>query len=419
MRVSYGLLPNLCIGEYFVMKTMVVPFRRYIMLLALALALGALAPCAMAEGSFEAVVNVDAMTVYAQAAPHDVIGTLPRGTTVTVVAWSGKAALISANGLTGVARVSDMTRSPQESQASNQTMVANRQTRVYLKPSATSRYAAVAQGTSVQVLSVTGNTAQVQIGGKVGYMLYSHLSLPTASPEPTSAPGATQIPASGVAVVTLLECQIYENPNYSGDAITVRKGYKLTLLAVQGEVAMVTRNGTIGYIPYACLKTDTAPTPTQQVSEAQSRANPFASGSNEYIIFNFLINEMKLNRAATMGVMANIYFESSYRPVIDGDGGTSFGICQWHAGRKTNLINWCSEHNLDYTTLEGQLRFLQYELPTSYPSVDSYIRQVENTADGAYDAAYYFCFNFEAPANRTAQSTKRGNYAKDTLFPKK
>ena len=132
----------------------------------------------------------------------------------------------------------------------------------------------------------------------------------------------------------------------------------------------------------------------------------------------FLINEMKLNRAATMGVMANIYFESSYRPVIDGDGGTSFGICQWHAGRKTNLINYCNEHGLDYNTAEGQLKFLQYELTNRYTSVDKYIRQVENTADGAYDAAYYFCFNFEAPAARTSQSTKRGEYAKDTLYVK-
>jgi len=127
---------------------------------------------------------------------------------------------------------------------------------------------------------------------------------------------------------------------------------------------------------------------------------------------------MKLNRAATMGVMANIYWESGYKAVIDGDGGTSYGLCQWHAGRKTRLINWCTEKGLDYNSVEGQMRYLQYELPNFYPSVDSYIRQVENTAEGAYDAAYYFCFNFEAPANRTAQSTKRGNYAKDTLFPK-
>ena len=394
------------------------PVKRFlILLLALALLLTAL-PQALAEGNFEAVVSVDGMKVYAQAKPHDVLATLPRGTVVTVLAWSGKAALISFGTITGVARVSEMSRATQSAAptasatpAPGGNMFTNQRTRVYRRPSATSQYITLQAGVKVQVLSVNGAYAQVSMDGRVGYMLYSHLSATATS---TAAPAQT----AATPVVTLVEAQIYENPDYSGEAVTVRKGYKLTLLAVNGEVAMVTRNGMIGYLPVACLSKDKAPATTQPVSESKSRANPFTSGSNEYIIFDFLINEMKLNRAATMGVMANIYWESGYKAVIDGDGGTSYGLCQWHAGRKTRLINWCTEKGLDYNSVEGQMRFLQYELPNFYPSVDSYIRQVENTADGAYDAAYYFCFNFEAPANRTAQSTKRGNYAKDTLFPK-
>lgn len=397
------------------MKFIDPPAKRFLLLLALALFLTGL-PCAMAAGSFEAVVVVDAMNVYAQAAPHDLVATLPRGTVVTVQKWSGKAALITSGSVTGIARVSEMSRvaqttapTPTQTPSPSRTMVTNRQTRVYQRPNAASQYVTLPAGTSVQVLNVNGDYAQVSMNGNVGYMLYGHLSEPTGTSTQTTA----------IPVVTLVEAQIYENPNYSGQAVTVRKGYKLTLLAVDGDVAMVTRNGMIGYLPAACLQKDSSPASTEGLTEAQSKANPFTVGSNEYVIFDFLIKEMKLNRAATMGVMANIYYESGYKPVIDGDGGTSYGICQWHAGRKTNLINWCTENNLDYNTLEGQLKFLQYELPTRYPSVDSYIRQVENTADGAYDAAYYFCFNFEAPANRTAQSTKRGNYARDTLFPKK
>ena len=56
-----------------------------------------------AEGSFEAVVSAESMKVYAQAAPHAVIATLTKGTTVTVNAWSGRAALISHDGVTGIA----------------------------------------------------------------------------------------------------------------------------------------------------------------------------------------------------------------------------------------------------------------------------------------------------------------------------
>ena len=74
------------------------------------------------------------------------------------------------------------------------------------------------------------------------------------------------------------------------------------------------------------------------------------------------------------------------------------------------------ENGLDVDTLEGQLQFFRYEITTRYPSVHAYLKGVENTAEGAYDAGYYFCFNYEAPAARTSQSTKRGTYARDTLF---
>ncbi|MBR2796226.1 MAG: hypothetical protein IKE17_00555 [Clostridia bacterium] len=400
------------------MRMIYPPVKRLILMLVLALFMTAL-PQATAEGSFDAIVTVEAMNVYAQAKPHNVLATLPLGTVVTVQKWSGKAALVLYGNISGIARVSDMSRltataapTPTATPVTGQTMVTNRQTRVYIRPSASSRFVTLDTGVSVQVLSISGNYAQISMNGKVGYTLYSHLS-------PSSVTTAAPAQTTSIPVVTLVEAQIYENPNYSGEAVTVRKGYKLTLLAVDGEVAMVTRNGMIGYLPFACLKKDNAPEATPTPSESQSKANPFPSGSNEHIIYAFLIGDMKLNRAAAMGVMANIYWESGYKAVIDGDGGTSYGLCQWHAGRKTRLINWCTENGLDYNSVEGQMKFLQYELPNFYPSVDSYIRQVENTADGAYDAAYYFCFNFEAPANRTAQSTKRGNYARDTLFPKK
>ena len=43
---------------------------------------------------------------------------------------------------------------------------------------------------------------------------------------------------------------------------------------------------------------------------------------------------------------------------------------------------------------------------------------VENTPDGAYEAGYYYCYNFEGPANRGSVSIKRGNMAMDDYWPK-
>ena len=141
-----------------------------------------------------------------------------------------------------------------------------------------------------------------------------------------------------------------------------------------------------------------------------------SENSNTTIVFNYLVDELKMNSAAACGVLANIYYESGFDPHMEGDNNTSYGICQWHADRKTNLINYCKSNNLDYTTLEGQLAFLKYELVNSYSKIYNYMLDEKNTADGAYDAGWYWCYNFEVPANRETVSVTRGNLAKNTYW---
>lgn len=141
-----------------------------------------------------------------------------------------------------------------------------------------------------------------------------------------------------------------------------------------------------------------------------------SESSNTTIVFNYLVDELKMNSAAACGVLANIYYESGFDPHMEGDNNTSYGICQWHADRKTNLINYCKSNNLDYTTLEGQLAFLKYELVNSYGKIYNYMLDEKNTADGAYDAGWYWCYNFEVPANRETVSVTRGNLAKNTYW---
>ena len=44
--------------------------------------------------------------------------------------------------------------------------------------------------------------------------------------------------------------------------------------------------------------------------------------------------------------------------------------------------------------------------------------RIKPAAAGAYDAAYYFCYNFEIPASRAKRSVERGNIAKNTYWVK-
>ena len=351
-----------------------------LLLLALAL-LPAAIPHAWAEGSFQAVVSVDSMKVYAKEAPHGYLGALPRGTEVTVQATAGNAALISYAGRTGIAQTSDLSRAETASEATlDRAMTATRETRIYKKPSTSASYASVAAGTNVTLLALNGNCAKVRYGGKVGYMPYNHLGEPgSATVETTAAVDTTPVQTGNAPVAVSRASRVYADAALSGESISVSKGTKLTLLAIRGDCAMVEKGGAIGYMALGDLEKSTASSSTPAKS-----SNPFASGSNEAVIYAFLTGEMGYNRAAAMGVVANMKYESGYRPVCDGDRGTSYGICQWHAGRKTNLINYCTENGLDYTTLDAQLRFFRYEITTPVEAEIVIDGKSQTVAKGSY-----------------------------------
>ena len=135
-------------------------------------------------------------------------------------------------------------------------------------------------------------------------------------------------------------------------------------------------------------------------------------------VYNYLVGNLGFNTAAACGLMANAEAESGFNVMDIGDGNTSFGLFQWHAGRKSKLINFCKEKKLNYQSVEGQLKYLEYELKKSYKNVYNYLKSVDNTAEGAYKAGYHFCYYFEIPSNREVKSAKRGALARDTYWKK-
>lgn len=145
--------------------------------------------------------------------------------------------------------------------------------------------------------------------------------------------------------------------------------------------------------------------------------NTAAIGANEAKIADFLKNQMGLNTAAVCGILANIEWESGFDPTILGDNGTSYGICQWHNSRWDALKDYCNKKGYDWRGLDGQLWYLKYELESSGASILKYIKGVTNNADGAYDAAYHWCYYFERPADTANMSVKRGNLAKSKYWP--
>lgn len=146
-----------------------------------------------------------------------------------------------------------------------------------------------------------------------------------------------------------------------------------------------------------------------------------ATSDNKTQIFSYLTKEMGLNSAAACGIMANIEKESNFKPstiIRDSNGLPSGGLCMWNGSRLSRLKNYCSRNGLNYLSIKGQLSYLNYELKLSqYKHIFNYLKRVPNSSAGAYDAAYYWCYYFEIPANRGTRSVQRANTAVRSYWP--
>ena len=128
----------------------------------------------------------------------------------------------------------------------------------------------------------------------------------------------------------------------------------------------------------------------------------------DYIVKTLVANGM--TTAGACGVLANIEAESNFNTGALGDGGTSYGICQWHNQRWTNLRSYCSRNGYSSSSIEGQTAFLIHELKNAYPSVWSIGRSATGL-QGARDTAYTMCVVFEVPANKYVKGRQRSSKA--------
>ena len=154
------------------------------------------------------------------------------------------------------------------------------------------------------------------------------------------------------------------------------------------------------------------------VEQGQVRYQPnWVAVANARIPYSYLSSQ-GFNNAAICGILANIESESGFSTTALGDGGTSYGICQWHEGRWDSLKDYCSENNLDSDSLEGQAQYLVSELKNSYPDVYETLQNVPNTAEGAYQAAYKWTTDFEIPEDKYSEGENRGDNAQTTYWEK-
>ena len=111
------------------------------------------------------------------------------------------------------------------------------------------------------------------------------------------------------------------------------------------------------------------------------------------------------------GIMGNIMAECGggtfdIQPCLHGDGKTSYGICQWHNERKSEMLsfngtNYDTSNNLP--PIEHQVDFFEYEL-------EKYNIDILEGKD-YQEVAYIFCVEFEIPNNKYKKAERRKQLA--------
>ena len=91
-------------------------------------------------------------------------------------------------------------------------------------------------------------------------------------------------------------------------------------------------------------------------------------------IWDILTTKYHYSNQAAAAIMGSMQQESSFDPnasqlgggieasIAQGEGKNGFGLCQWTGSRTQALVDFCSSNNLDPTTAEGQIAFMNYEM---------------------------------------------------------
>ena len=173
----------------------------------------------------------------------------------------------------------------------------------------------------------------------------------------------------------------------------------------------------IAFLLCVCLTIGMYTPLSAETAEAATVVKTVTGNKNEELIFRFITEKMGLNSAVACGILANVYRECRFNEKAAGPGGVSYGICQWYKGNFDILVAYCERTGCDYRTLSSQLNFLKYDLQTRFIKLLNRLKTIPDTAEGAYQAAYEFCYNYERPKNYQSASDSRGILSQETFWP--
>ena len=115
------------------------------------------------------------------------------------------------------------------------------------------------------------------------------------------------------------------------------------------------------------------------------------------------------SKAQAAGIVANLMSESGGRIDATGDGGSAYGIAQWHKDRQEAFKKWAGFDIHDpRATLAKQAAFVQYELTQGSEKAAGDKLRGATSAD---QAGSIVSRSYERPADAAGEAARRGSYA--------
>jgi hypothetical protein len=120
------------------------------------------------------------------------------------------------------------------------------------------------------------------------------------------------------------------------------------------------------------------------------------------------------SKQASAGIVANLYSESKLKANAVGDGGSAFGIGQWHADRQAAFRKKFGKDIRD-STLEEQLAFVHHELTEGSDLGARRAGQMLKATQSAREAGEIVSRLYERPADTFGAANSRGRLAETYL----
>ena len=121
-----------------------------------------------------------------------------------------------------------------------------------------------------------------------------------------------------------------------------------------------------------------------------------------------LLVEDKWTPEQACGILGNIQHESGFDLAAPGDGGTAYGLAQWHPDRQRAFARKFGRP-IHGSSLEEQIHFITFEMNEGTETAAGKLLHLAKTPESAADVV---CRKYERPADKDGGSRKRSQTAR-------